>query len=273
MKYGWPWHNTYIDTVITDNSLRSVGLRVSGKIPGSPPSMDTGLDNRGLVWLVGGSSNTFTGMTYVSDCNGIMLAKTGGTQAIRGDIYVSNGGGIRLEYSSQISDSSTVTLDGRGNKASFVFNNNVNYGLQECFHKLVVLGTGVLSYWAPPSSRKLFLDDLFIESHGLLEIHFYVPNWTFFLVRKDSVHLDDALHRVKFLNRSEPKGSLREYDKDYWEVIPGFPEPGTYGAILSAVALGLVWLRMTRCRANVSFRSQWPGQNRLCGGSGRLCAR
>jgi len=166
MKYGWPSHNTYINTVITDNGLRSVGLRVSGKIPGSPPSVDTRLYNRGLVWLVGSSSNTFTGTTYISDCNGILLAKTNSAQAIRGDVYVSNGGGIGLEYSNQISDSSTVTLDGRGNKASFAFNNNANYGLQERFHKLVVRGTGVLSYWDPPSSKKLFLDDLFIESWG-----------------------------------------------------------------------------------------------------------
>jgi len=108
---------------------------------------------------------------------------------------------------------------------------------------------------------------------GLLEIHFHVPNWTFLLVRKDSVNLHDALNRIKFLNRLETKGSLREYDKDYWEIIPGFPEPSTYGAILSAIALGLVWLRTAKCRANVSVRGQWLGRSRWCGGTGRLCAR
>jgi len=190
--------------------------------------------------MTGNKSNTYTGTTYIEDVNSLLLAKEGGAQAIRGDIHVSNGGGVSIARSHQIADTATVTLDGWGNKSTFIFDNNENYELQERFHQLVVQGTGVVSYWwNTPHYRKLFLDDLLIEDWGLLEIHFYIPDVTFLLVRKDSVHLQDALHKIKFTNRSEPKASLREYDRDYWEIIPGYPEPGTYGAILSAIALGL----------------------------------
>jgi len=38
LTVGWPWINTYISSVITDNGWRRADLRVSGVVPGAPNS-------------------------------------------------------------------------------------------------------------------------------------------------------------------------------------------------------------------------------------------
>jgi len=64
------------------------------------------------------------------------------------------------------------------------------------------------------------------------------------LVRKDSVHLKDSLGRIRFDEYKKARAELEEYDRDYWKIIPGFPEPSAYGAALGLVGIGLfVWRR------------------------------
>jgi len=50
----------------------------------------------------------------------------------------------------------------------------------------------------------------------------------------------DAFTRVKFEGYAEWRGLL-EFNKDYWQVIPGLPELITYGAIFGTASLGLVY--------------------------------
>jgi len=123
-----------------------VDLRVSGVVPGAPNSAaDSPINGRGFVWLQGSQSNTFTGTLFVNNANCVMLNKTNGATAVRGDIVVSNGGVVGLERSNQIADTSTVTLDGRIRSAGLHYE-NISYGITEKFHQLVVQGQGSLGF-------------------------------------------------------------------------------------------------------------------------------
>ncbi|MDY0166498.1 MAG: autotransporter-associated beta strand repeat-containing protein, partial [Thermoguttaceae bacterium] len=63
----------------------------------------------GTLTLSGSSSNTYTGLTTVSD--GVLtLSKSGGATAIAGDILI-NGGRVSLGAAHQIADSSSITVD------------------------------------------------------------------------------------------------------------------------------------------------------------------
>ncbi|KXU38096.1 hypothetical protein AXK11_01265 [Cephaloticoccus primus] len=97
--------------------------------------------------------------------------------------------------------------------------------------------------------RHLFLDNLIFEGDS----HLLVTGWKSGLhrlfVRKDSWFLDDILENIEFEGTHLPKGSLRSYDNTYWEIIPGLPEPATYGEIFSAIGLGLwYWGKKQRRR-------------------------
>jgi len=99
----------------------------------------------------------------------------------------------------------------------------------------------------------LYIDDLIIEPNSILDIISNVLTTPHFFVRKDSEHLKDALGRIKFQGRSEPVAGVRDYNKNYWEIIPSWtvpniPEPSTYGAIVSGVALGFSLVRRKRRR-------------------------
>jgi len=208
-----------------------VGLRVSDQlVNGSVPH-----HLRGFVFLRGNTSNTFTGDTEVLDGNFLHLNKSNGAIAIQGNIVLKTGGHVLLWQSNQIADTSTVTLDGRGEMVGILFD-QMRYEMSEKFHKLVVMGKGLFAFHRRPNKRTLFLDDLMIEDGGILYVRDWADGVTKLLVRKDSEHLQDALHRIKFAGRREPKASIKDYDANYWEVIPGFPEPATCGAILVGVA-------------------------------------
>jgi len=232
----------HINSSITNNGAIRVGLRVSDKlVSGSVPHY-----MRGFVFLRGNISNTFTGVTEVIDGNLLHLNKSNGATAIQGDIVVKTGAYVLLWQSNQIADTSTVTLDGREEMVGFLFD-QMRYEMSEKFHKLVVIRQGLLAFHRKPNKRTLFLDDILIEEGGILYIRDWVDEGTKLLVRKDSEHLQDALHRIKFEGLREPKASIKDYDANYWEVGPGFPEPASYGAILVGV-VGFVVRRRRRSR-------------------------
>jgi len=217
-------------------------------VPGAPDSAADSdqSDYRGFVWINGNQSNTFTGTLFVNDANCVTLNKTNGATAVRGNIVASNGGVVGLERSNQIADTSMVTLDGRVRSAGLNYE-NIGYAITEKFHQLVVRGKGSVGFWGWPSSRALYLDDLMIEYGSVLHIKHFHEGYTLLLVRKDSEHLQDALHRIKFDGRKEPKASIKDYDASYWQVIPGFPEPAAYGAVLASAACALALCRRKMC--------------------------
>jgi len=90
------------------------------------------------------------------------------------------------------------------------------------------------------------LDDLLIEYGGILYVGDWADGVTKLLVRKDSAHLSEWLERISFDHDQRRRVGLREYNKDYWEIGPGFP----YGAIL----VGLVGVVAVKSRRKISTK-------------------
>jgi len=94
----------------------------------------------------------------------------------------------------------------------------------------------------------LWIDELSFSGSGDI---LFIRNWyeyeDLFLVKK--VHngkvFDTALlPQIVFEGYQDYVTTLKDYDKDYWQITPfgGVPEPATYGAILAAVGLSLwIW--------------------------------
>jgi len=218
----------HIGSVIADNGVNSVGLRIRGPV------------NNGYraVVLDGDKSNTFTGPVLVSGrSTRITLNKTKGAIAISGDIFIDSGARIALWGSKQIGRNSTVRL----RDSSFQFT-RASFIKEESFHKLVVEGKSLLHFdWSgsPQGKRFLYLDDLSIANGAELVVQGWREGTHFFLVRKTSSNLEDALKRIAFKEYLPGRTQLEDYNKDYW-AISGTPEPATYGATFGVVGIGLV---------------------------------
>jgi len=110
----------------------------------------------------------------------------------------------------------------------------------------------VIDYWyphhlhAPHSNNYLYLDDLEVSDYGKLTIRNWQLGRDHLLVRKGSEHLIDSLNRIKFEEHWEWKAALKDYNRDYWQLIPGIPEPSTYGVVCGAVVAGLALIRRKR---------------------------
>jgi len=208
-----------------------VGQRVGIRIRG-----------RGRLGLVGSLSNTFTGDVFVLDGSALSLRKDNGAVAVQGNIYVKNGSNLTLDKSNQIAKNSILLLD---NSVYNFFNlDYYNTPIFQSLRRVTIEGNSSVDF-SPYDYRQSFLfDDILINYNSFLTINSWRDKFHFFLVRKDSEHLYDALARIKFGGYSGSKAELKDYDADYWEIIPAFPEPSIYGAILGAVGLGLVaWRR------------------------------
>jgi len=233
---------TSITSAIVDNGKGKTGLRISGRVPGSPDvTIYPPSRWQSSVRLEGSRSNTFTGDTIISDSSILWLSKTNGAQAIGGNILIEKGSGVVIERSDQILDSATVTLDGRERSAGLCIEKNVT----EKFHRLVVKGDGILSFHGLIPNRILWLDDLLIESRSILNVAEWRYGTTKILVRKDSKHLQESLEKVNFMDHLKNKNGLIETNyKDYYEIVPWpTPEPAVYGAGLALTGLGVLGLR------------------------------
>jgi len=242
----------YLDTglsvAIEDRGSHKIGLVLTGA---QEP------DSFGVVMLSGSQSNTFTGNVVIEgERNVLYLGKTNGATAIQSNVYVRDGARVAFSRSNQIADSSTVTLTGSGSQLTFVTS---SVALTEKIHALKVESGNTIfnfAHWgkAPDNSKKtLVLDDLIIEAGATLKIIGWKEGRDHLLVRKDSKYLADALKKLSIDGWGKNQVYLKDYDKDYWS-IEAAPEPGTYGAILAAVGLGLViWRR--RWDSNFPLRS------------------
>jgi len=231
-----------IDAVISDNGKNKVGVALSGGAPGHRTHVD----------FRGGNPNTFTGDVYISKLAGLQLARNG-VLSVRSNIFVCDGGYLILSGSNQITDSSRISLDGRLRAATLYFC-GVYFGtISEKISELKVDGAGVIDCWYGPDlgfpyhATYLYLDDLNISNGSKLTIKNWALGHNHLLVRKDSANLYDTLTRIKFEGYKEWCAGLKDFDKDYWQLIPGIPEPSTYGAVLGMVGLGLL-LRHRRGR-------------------------
>jgi len=210
--------------------------------------------NGGRVGLIGSISNTFTGDVFIDNA-GMSLRKKNGAIAIKSNIFVRNYGELTLDLGNQIAKSSRVLL--QDSFFNFFNSDYKNIPNEQSLRLMAIEGYSVIQFAQYKYRQALFLDDLFVDSDALLTLNGWRDGFHFLLVRKDSEHLDDALSRIKFEGRREPKASLRDYDKDYWQVIPGFPEPSTYGALFGGLSLGLVALRRRRTGNAAHITTRW----------------
>jgi len=227
----------YIDAPIYNSSGNRVGLHIRGQGPVT-------LGNNWNAVILGGSlSNTFTGETRISGKGTILsLNKINGATAIKGDTFLETGTGLSFWRGDQIADSAAVMM---GKESSI----NLHGAPHERLHKIVVEGDSEIRFGQESGvwSHRFFLDDLLVKEGSTLKITEWKQMHDYLLVRKDSRHLYDALSRIKFEGREEHRAWVSDYDADYWQVIPAFPEPATYGAILGAMGLGcFVWRNKMR---------------------------
>jgi len=235
-----------IDAVVSDNGANKVGIVLSGGVPGHRTHID----------LAGDNSNTFKGDVRISKLAGLQLYKRNGASAVLGNIFVSDGGYLILSGNNQISDSSRISLDGRLRAATLYFC-GVYFGtISEKVSELKVDGAGVIDCWYAPDlgfpyhATYFYLDDLEILDGSKLTIKNWRLGHNHLLVRKDSAHLYDSLTRIKFEGYKEWQAGLKDFDKDYWQLIPDIPEPGTYGAVFGALGLGVFFVRRERRRCS-----------------------
>jgi len=201
----------------------------------------------------GNVSNTFTGTMQVVRGSYLALAKRNGATAIQNRLVASSSSEVNVAYSGQFGRNAVVRLE----DSMLSFWHHSYYNITESFSQLVISGRSTLFFhqntWS--GSDYLFLDDLLIYEGSTLLIRDWDSS-AHLLVGKDSVNLQYALNRIKFQGRSEPRAGLRYYNSNYWEIIPGYPEPSTYGATSIALSLGIVGLRRRRgalvsCKANL----------------------
>jgi len=238
-QLGEGYNYAHIYSTISDSSHK-VGLRVTGNDP-----QDSGL------YLEGNQSNTFTGNVEISGRRKhLVLRKTNGAIAVRGDILVKEKAILRFEGSAQLLKTSTITLKTHG-----AFQTLAGRGdnITNIFKNLIIKDNGVVQFnhsggKSLGSKYHIYLDDLIISQGGHLKIQGWQDGRDFLLVRKTSANLADALTKMAFVGYNPADIHLRDFNRDYWQ-ISALPEPTTYGAIVATGGLVLAaWQR----------RRKWP---------------
>jgi len=224
-----------IEAIIADNGSNKVGLRLSR----------TGRAGWEATILAGDQSNTFTGLTEVLGAGNILtLSKKNGAKAIQGDIFLDGGAQLALWNGNQIASRSTVRV--RNSTFQFAdYRYDDGPTKTESFHKLVVEGTSTLQFRAYETTldkRFLYLDDLLVADGARLLVRGWKEGIHWFLIRKTSKSIDDALKKIEFEGYLPGRTHLEDYNSEYW-AISGTPEPATCGAIFAIGALGLCTCR------------------------------
>jgi len=238
-QLGKTYNYAHITSTIS-NSGHQVGLRVTGNEP----------QNSGL-YLEGGQSNTFTGNVEVSGRQKhLVLKKTNGAIAVRGDILVKEKAILRFDGSGQLLKTSNITLKTHGNLQTLAGSGG---NITNRFKNLIIEDNGIVSFNHSPekalnSKYYIYLDDLIINTGGHLKVQGWQEGRDFLLVKKTGAHLTDALKRMAFIGYDRNNIHLEDFNSEYWS-ISSTPEPATYGAILGAVGIGL-WRWKCKRRVN-----------------------
>jgi len=172
---------------------------------------------------------------------------------IAGDLDIYGGSQAGIYRDQTISASSIVTFKYASNQRFAPTLYFATYPVNQHIHKVIVEESGVFSFGAHEVSghRFLFMDDLVIAPSSEFTISWYFSD-THLLLRKDSKHLSESLSRIRFSQNPSKRAGIREYNADYYEIGPGFPEPATYGASLSAAGLVLWFCRRRKLAAGTA---------------------
>jgi len=166
---------------------------------------------------------------------------------ITGNLDIYGGAQAGIYRNQTISSASVVTFKSAHGQNHFPALYFATYPITQHVHKIIVEGSAVFSFGAHEvaGQRFLILDDLVIAPGRDFTISWYFSD-THLLVRKDSKHLSESLSRIRFSQHPGKPAGIKEYNSDYYEIGPGFPEPAAYGATLGAVGLGLWTWRKRR---------------------------
>jgi len=210
-------------SVISDSGHR-VGVRVRG-----------GSNYPQSILLSGNQSNTFSGDLEVLEKNVlVVLAKTGGAIAVKGNIFINSGASLRFDGDNQIGRGSVIKLRNGG----LLFSENKKSSTN-VFGKIVVEESGSIDFGKNSNAyHSIYIDDLSVTFYSSLTINGWKEGYSRLLVRKGGLNIQSALKRIKFEGYDPSRIQLVDFNRDYWEVS-ALPEPTTYGAILGVVSLGI----------------------------------
>jgi len=163
---------------------------------------------------------------------------------IAGNLDIYGGSQVGIYRNQTISATSIVTfksVSGQNHAPTLYF---ATYPINQHIHKVIVEGSAIFSFGAHEvaGSRFLIIDDLIINSGREFTVSWYFSD-THLLVRKDSNHLSESLSRIRFSQYPGKRAGIKEYNSDYYEIGPGFPEPAISGASLSTASLVLWFCR------------------------------
>jgi len=226
-------HCLNISAVISDAPSHKVGIRM-GKTAYSHLRFD------------GDRPNIFTGDLEVIGNHSLVFAKKRGVVSVQRNLILRDAAQLHIDRGGQFSRAATVRME----NAAIHFHSRENES-SHILRKMIIEGESVIQFHkANYALESIALDDLQILWWGKLLLKSWREDGrTLLLVRKDSEHLQDALSKIKFEGWEQKRAGLREYNSDYWQIGPGFPEPATYGVILSAATLGLTFYRKQKSAA------------------------
>jgi len=227
-----------IEASISDNGNERVGLRIMGNS-----------NMEGVVFLTGKTSNSFTGNVHIhGKYKYLVLGKSNGAVAVKGDIYVRDGAVLNFANSNQTLKTSSVFLD----NSSLILYSGVAADTRNRLKTLTVDGSGIIAFDNTSVfkfKKYLYLDDLLVVLGGSLTVTGWLNGQDFLLVRKSSQSLADELKKLNFQGYDRNNIHLVDFNKDYWE-ISAAPEPVTYGVILGGLGLAVAVSRRRKRRSD-----------------------
>ncbi len=131
-------------TIAGSSNVNITGVIANG---GAASSGNLIYDGGGVLAFSGGSANTYNGLTTVNSGE-LDLNKTGGVNAIAGNITLGNGTGtdiLKLLAANQIADTSDLTLSSSGVFDLNGNNETINALISSSSGSSVTLGVGALT--------------------------------------------------------------------------------------------------------------------------------
>jgi len=207
-------------------------------VTGSGSNVFNGQIDNGTLTLSGTGTTTLAGSSSknisatVVNSGTLVMAQTGGGDAINGSLTVNNGGTVSFQGNDQIPSWQTVTL----NTGSTLLLGNTS----QTFTNLVITGDSVIDFGG--SGSTLALSSITVTNSAILTI----VNWNSAVdMFTSSSNASSQAVQVYYADT----GTSGTYTSGSGTITPStpVPEPATYGLILMGSSIALVtWLRRRR---------------------------